>query len=374
MWSKIKKQIKTFTSLPIKAISTIYHSISFDVKKTFECLWLVDRVSLGILLLLIGVSSFELISSLQMIEWRMAKDLFLFKKHMILIMVFLLGTLFLSQQKFEVNVMIAGLIGGFAIILCIFVLFMGRNVNGSKRWINLLGVFNMQPSVFLKNTIGIFLPFLFTDMNKHLIFVGICSGIVILQPDMGMTLLILSISLTEILLMYDNLTKYIFFIISGLGIGSVFLLLKGNYILLRVNKFFSGSGLYQSNVAITNMRNTSLFGQNNHIPIPDSHCDFIFASITSHYGILVGIGIIFLFILLFVRNIQQTSNLPFHKRIVVYGILSQISYQTIFHLASNLSFIPPKGVSCPFLSSGGSEILASIISMGTLFSITRKKL
>jgi rod shape determining protein RodA len=122
------------------------------------------------------------------------------------------------------------------------------------------------------------------------------------------------------------------------------------------------------------MRNTSLFGQNNNIPIPDSHCDFIFASITSHYGILVGVGIIFLFILFFVRNIQQIMHLPFSKRMVVYGILSQIAYQSLFHLASNMSFIPPKGVSCPFLSYGGSEIFANIISIGTLFSITRKKL
>ena len=343
-------------------------------KKIYKCLWCVDRVSIGILLLLVSISSFELISSLQIIELRMSKNIFLFKKHIFFIGIFFLGILLLSNLSSENNIIICSLVGFVAIILCILVFFLGKKINGSKRWINLFFI-TLQPSVFLKNTIGVFLPFLFQQMNHHMIFTSFCCGLVLFQPDFGMCLLLFSICMTEILLMYDeDWKKYGYLLLIGLIFFSFFLVFKGDYFIKRISKFFSSGGLYQSNVALYNIRNTHLFGNNSGPPIPDAHCDFIMASIISHYGILTGMFIVILFILFFVRNIQQASDFQGKKRIIIYGILAQIAYQSIFHLASNLNIIPPKGVSCPFLSFGGSELLASIFSMGTLLSLTKRKL
>lgn len=365
----IKAQFYNYKNIIIANLKLI----SFNRKNLYQSIWLLDRISIGLILLLISLSSFELISSLQAIEWRMGKELFLFKKHLIVLFLFFIGVIFLSQQKLEFNVVLSLIVGICSIFLCIAVLLFGTKINGSARWIKLLG-FTIQPSVFLKNTIGIFSPFLFSKINTHLIFLGFSSLIVLLEPDFGMALLISSIVLTQIFITYDNLFKYKkWLLLPGVFI-SFFFLLKGRYILLRISKFFSNDGLYQSNIALINLKNSSFFGKFDTPLIPDSHCDFIFAAITAHYGLFIGVGIVFTFLLFFVRNIQQCTNLPFYKKIIVYGILSQIAYQSLFHIASNMSFIPPKGVSCPFLSSGGSEILASIFSVGVLLSITKKKL
>jgi len=343
-------------------------------KRIYKCLWCVDRVSIGILLLLVSISSFELISSLQVIELRMSKNIFLFKKHIFFIVVFFLGILLLSNLSPENNILLCALVGFMALFLCILLFFLGNKINGSKRWINLFFI-TLQPSVFLKNTIGVFFPFLFKQMNHHLIFLTFCCALVLFQPDFGMCLLLFSVSMTEILLMYEeDWKKYSYLVFIVLAVFALFLFFKGDYFIKRVAKFFSNGGLYQSNIALYNIRNTHLFGNNSGPNIPDAHCDFIMASIISHYGIVTGMFIIFLFTLFFVQNIRQASDFKGKKRIVIYGILAQIAYQSIFHFASNLNVIPPKGVSCPFLSFGGSELLASIFSIGTLLSFTKRKL
>lgn len=345
--------------------------------KIYQYLWCIDRITIGILLLLISISSFELIPSLQILELRLNSGLLLgtkFQKHIIVVIIFLIGIFILSNLSPENNILLCGIVGLGALFLCILTLIISTKINGSKRWINLI-VISLQPSVFLKNTLGIFFPFLLTKLNKKLAFIIICCGIVLLQPDFGMCILLFAIAITEILFMYDKeLLKYSHLLVIGVGAVIVFLFFKGNYMITRVAKFFSSQGLYQSNIAIHNIKSTSLFGADNLPIIPDAPTDFIFASIISHYGILIGMFIIVLFVLFFVRNIQQAASLEGNKKIVIYGILAQIAYQSIFHIASNLNFIPPKGVNCPFLSFGRSEALANIFSIGTLLSMTKKKL
>jgi cell division protein FtsW len=342
------------------------------LEKLYKYLWCVDRTSIGILLLLISISSFELIHSLRIVELRMSRNIFLFKKHLFFVIIFFIGIVILSNLSYKDNILLCHLVGLFALLLCILVIIFGYKINGSRRWIRVL-YFTLQPSVFLKNTLGIFFPFLFKNINNKIFFICFCCVIVLFQPDFGMCLLLLTIALVELFLMYDkNLLQYRYMFLTSISIFITFLFFKGNYLLLRINKFLSPQGLYQSNIALQNIKNTSFFGNYNTVNIPDAHCDFIIASIMSHYGIFTGVLIIFLFILFFVHNIQQANIFLDKRKIVVYGILTQITFQSIFHLASNLNFIPPKGVSCPFLSFGGSELLASIFSIGTLLSITKK--
>jgi cell division protein FtsW len=355
----------------MKKIKAILNNFFMEI---YGALWCIDRATLGILLLLVSISSFELISSLHITEIRISKNIFLFKKHMTFIGIFFLGIFVLSNFSVENNIMFCGLVGMGAIFLCVLTLIIGVSINGSKRWINLIFI-SLQPSVFLKNTLGVFFPFLFKKVKYNILFISFCCLIVLFQPDFGMCLLLFAIAMTELFLMYDKeLLEYAYLLLIALGAFGVFIFFKGNYFITRISRFFSPEGLYQSNIALYNIKNTSLFGRDNVPTIPDAPTDFIFASIISHYGIFTGIVIVILFVLFFIRNIQHASGFSDKKRVMIYGILVQIAYQSIFHFASNLNFIPPKGVSCPFLSFGGSELLASIFSIGTLLSATKRKI
>jgi cell division protein FtsW len=343
--------------------------------KVYKCLLSIDRVSLGILLLLISIAAFDLINSLHIIEIRLGiQKMVLFKKHLFFMGIFLFGILFLSTLTPKQNMIIASIVGVVAIILCILIIFIGTKLNGAKRWIN-LGFISLQPSVFIKNTIGIFLSFICKNLKEKLIVLGFACLIVLFQPDFGMCLLILATGMTEIFLMYDEeFKKYSYLILVIIGVLSIFLFFKGNYFICRVSKFFSNKGLYQSNIALYNMQNAKFFSSYDGPIIPDGHTDFIFASIVTNFGLFAGLIIIILYMLFFILNIQNGEKLPFKSKIILYCIISQIAYQSIFHITSNLNFIPPKGVSCPFISYGGSELLANIFSIGTLFSLTKKEL
>lgn len=347
----------------------------YVIPKIYKCLLSIDRVSLGILLLLMSIAAFDLINSLHIIEIRLGiSKMILFKKHLRFMGIFLFSILALSNLSPKKNMIISSIVGFAAILLCVVIIFIGVKINGSKRWIN-LGFICLQPSVFIKNTIGIFLSFACKNLKEKLILLGFCCLIVLFQPDFGMCLLIFAIGITEIFLLYDKeFKKYSYIILLIIGILSIFLFFKGSYFIYRVSKFFSNQGLYQSNIALSNMKNTNFFGGYEGSIIPDGHTDFIFASIVTNFGIFTGLIIIILYMLFFILNIQNGEKLPIKSKIILYGILSQIAYQSIFHITSNLNFIPPKGVSCPFISYGGSELLASIFSIGTLLSLTKKEL
>ena len=347
----------------------------YILSKIYKCLLSIDRVSLGILLLLMSIAAFDLINSLHIIEIRLGiPKMILFKKHLIFMGIFLFSIVALSNFSPKKNMIIGSIVGVAAIILCILTIFIGVKLNGARRWIN-LGFITLQPSVFIKNTIGIFLTLICKNLKEKLILLGFCCLIVLFQPDFGMCLLIFAIGITQIFLIYDKEFKeYSYIIFPIIGVLSLFLFFKGNYFIFRVNKFFSNSGLYQSNIALYNMKNAFFFGAYEGAIIPDGHTDFIFASIVTNFGLFAGLIIIILYTLFFILNIQNGEKLSSTHKVIVYGILSQIAYQSIFHITSNLNFIPPKGVSCPFISYGGSELLANIFSISTLLSLTKKEL
>ena len=90
---------------------------------------------------------------------------------------------------------------------------------------------------------------------------------------------------------------------------------------------------------------------------------------------MAGLFIIILYLIFFISNINYSEKQDsILYKIIIYGILIQIVYQSIFHISSNLNLIPPKGVSLPFISYGGSELLANIFSIGTLLSLTKQKI
>jgi cell division protein FtsW len=175
-------------------------------------------------------------------------------------------------------------------------------------------------------------------------------------------------------------------ILAGLGCGGFF----GAYFFLphvtkRVDQFFSPApetsqhDLYQVTKSLQAFMNGGFFGRGpgegivkKHIP--DVHADFIFAVAGEEFGLILCLGIIFIFLFIIVRSLLRAMNeSSIFVMLATTGLISQFCFQTLINMASSLHLIPTKGMTLPFISYGGSSSIALGIGMGILLSLTRKR-
>ena len=148
----------------------------------------------------------------------------------------------------------------------------------------------------------------------------------------------------------------------------------------RINRFVSGEGdNYQTDTGIEAIMRGGWFGQG---PgegtvkriLPDSHTDFIFAVAAEEFGIIICIIMVLLFAAVVVRGLQ----FAFYEedafaRYAVCGLVTLFGFQSIINIAVNLRLMPAKGMTLPFISYGGSSLIAVGIAMGMVLALTRKR-
>ncbi|MGJ5649463.1 cell division peptidoglycan polymerase FtsW [Staphylococcus warneri] len=286
-------------------------------------------------------------------------------------------------------------------VLLLITLVIGKNINGSKSWIN-LGFMNLQASELLKIAIILYLPFMIEKkmpavrnkiklISAPIILVASCVALVFLQKDVGQTLLILIIFFSIIFyagIGVHNILKYgIMVAIAGVLISLLVLIagLLPSYLEARfstlTNPFSaeSGTGYHISN-SLMAIGNGGLFGRGlgNSIMklgyLPEPHTDFIFAVICEELGLVGGLFVILLEFFIVYRAFQlaNKTNSYFYKLVCV-GIASYIGSQTFVNLGGISATIPLTGVPLPFISFGGSAMISLSIAMGLLL-ITSKQI
>lgn len=286
-------------------------------------------------------------------------------------------------------------------VLLLITLVIGKNINGSKSWIN-LGFMNLQASELLKIAIILYLPFMIEKkmpavrnkiklISAPIILVASCVALVFLQKDVGQTLLILIIFFSIIFyagIGVHNILKYgIMVAIAGVLISLLVLIagLLPSYLEARfstlTNPFSaeSGTGYHISN-SLMAIGNGGLFGRGlgNSIMklgyLPEPHTDFIFAVICEELGLVGGLFVILLEFFIVYRAFQlaNKTNSYFYKLVCV-GIASYIGSQTFVNLSGISATIPLTGVPLPFISFGGSAMISLSIAMGLLL-ITAKQI
>lgn len=286
-------------------------------------------------------------------------------------------------------------------VLLLITLVIGKNINGSKSWIN-LGFMNLQASELLKIAIILYLPFMIEKkmpavrnkiklISAPIILVASCVALVFLQKDVGQTLLILIIFFSIIFyagIGVHNILKYgIMVAIAGVLISLLVLIagLLPSYLEARfstlTNPFSaeSGTGYHISN-SLMAIGNGDLFGRGlgNSIMklgyLPEPHTDFIFAVICEELGLVGGLFVILLEFFIVYRAFQlaNKTNSYFYKLVCV-GIASYIGSQTFVNLGGISATIPLTGVPLPFISFGGSAMISLSIAMGLLL-ITAKQI
>ncbi|MFC3703280.1 FtsW/RodA/SpoVE family cell cycle protein [Devosia honganensis] len=265
----------------------------------------------------------------------------------------------------------------------------GTEVKGARRWISFAGQ-SIQPSEFVKPAFAVIGAWLFSEYMIHrnvpgrliatLVMLVIVAGL-LLQPDIGQTALVLAT--WAVLLFFSGISWWIIFGLAGAAGG----LLMGAYLFFphfarRIDTFINpdgGGNTYQIDRALQSLMEGGWFGRGPGESIakkliPDAHADYVFSAAAGEFGILFCIGLVALIGFIVVRAMlaaqRQTS---LFARLAASTIAVQFAMQSGINLAVNLNLIPPKGMTLPFVSYGGTSMLAVAFGMGLMLALTRTK-
>lgn len=288
----------------------------------------------------------------------------------------------------------------FTVIALLVIVLFREPIKGARSWLQ-IGEFGMQPSELAKLGVILYLSALISkkgdkirDFKKGLlpvmVIVGFTAGLIMLQPDLGTTMLLVMTSAVIIVAGGSNL-KHIF--VLGGTIAASLALTVSIYVLFteelgyrfaRLNSYIdpwadplgNGYQIIQSLYAFGHGGLTGAgFGQSIqklHY-LPDAHTDFIFAIIGEEFGFIGSMIFLLLFLTLIWRGlIISLRCTDVFGTLVGVGIISMLAIQAFINIGGVTKAIPLTGVTLPFISYGGSSLLVTLTSMGILLSISRE--
>ena len=269
----------------------------------------------------------------------------------------------------------------------------GIEVKGSKRWLDLYFLPRFQPIEVLKPFLIVTLATIFCSNNTNIllkyslstILISLISLLLIIQPDIGQTLLIV---FSWALLIFISGINLVFFM-SIFLIFAIFLTYliiyvpKFEYIQSRIFSFFNkemGTHNFQSDKAIDSIVSGGFFGKGigegilkNRVP--EAHTDYIISVVSEEFGVVAIILILFLF-LIFIYMVFKKINLETNDKVklILIGSISLILMQATIHIGVNIRLFPTTGMTLPFLSYGGSSIISTSILAGIILNLTKRRI
>lgn len=272
--------------------------------------------------------------------------------------------------------------------LCVLAAFFGPEVKGAQRWFD-FGVASLQPSEILKPALIVVWAWMLSESMKQqrfrgrLIAVGLyalAAMALLAQPDIGQTAL-LALCLGAMLLLSGLALRWA--LGAGvLAVGAAWAIYTVYpHARERVDAFLNpeGDGAYQVNRALEAIAAGGVFGRGPgegviKRSLPDAHADFVFAVAAEEFGLLASLGLIAVFGALAFRGFSRASRLndPF-AQLAAAGLITLLVAQAAIHIAVNLSLLPAKGMTLPFISFGGSSMVGSALALGFCLSLLRDR-
>ncbi len=361
---------------------------------TFYIWWkTIDKFIFLIILFLFFLGLFFSLVSTSLIasEKLDTNSYYFFFKHLTFIVLGIIVLIFVSllNQNFLVRFSIIFFL--ISLITLILVPFLGVEVKGSKRWLDLAFLPRFQPVEILKPFLIVFLSLILSLNKKNLYFKYILTILTILpislllisQPDIGQTILILSVWLSIIFVSGINL--YIFFSIF-IFLGSIvsYLILfvpKFEYIKIRLIAFFdtNSQNNYQAEKANDAIINGGFFGKGIgegklNSKVPEAHTDYIISVVSEEFGTIIVLLILLTYLILSYKVIEKinfTQNGMF--KLILVGSITMILLQTFVHVGVNIRLLPTTGMTLPYLSYGGSSIISTALISGLILNFTKRK-
>ena len=318
---------------------------------------------------------------------------FFFFKHLVFVFIglFIIFVFSYINQKtlYKISIYIFLL----SFILLFLVPIIGVEVKGSTRWLDLIFLPRLQPVELVKPFFIIMLALIISNKKlsnftiKFVIsFLLTCliGSLLVLQPDLGQTLLIGFSWL--ILIFVSGISLLLLASISMIGIISllyiVFYVPKFEYIKNRLLSFFdteTGTHNFQSDKALDSITSGGFFGKGMgegtlKNRVPEAHTDYIISVISEEFGVIAIMLILILFLVFIFSILKKVDNeLNSTKRLILVGSPSLILLQAMIHIGVNIRLFPTTGMTLPFVSYGGSSIISVSILSGVILNLTKRK-
>ncbi len=351
--------------------------------------WTVDRWTLAAVAALMAFGTMLALASSPAVAERIGVDSLYFVRRHLVFLPMAVALIIATSLMTPLQIRRLALIG-FAV--CLLGLgatqLFGDEHNGARRWLSIAGL-SIQVTEFAKPTFAIVTAWLFAEKVRDAKFPGYTLAVVtfallawltISQPDMGQTAVIGAVWMAQFFLAGLPMWLVVGLIMLGLaGLASSYMILS--HVASRIDRFIDPAtgDTYQIERSIEAFSNGGLFGQgpgegsvkNN---LPDAHADFVFAVAGEELGLILTLVIVALFAFIVLRGLIRTmgeSNL--FVLLAVSGLLVQFGLQTLINMASSLQLIPTKGMTLPFISYGGSSLLAIALGIGMVLALTRRR-
>ena len=275
-----------------------------------------------------------------------------------------------------------------SLLLTLATVLVAADINGASRWLK-FGSLSLQPSEFLK-------PF-FAVVTAWMLAAGIAQpgfhgriiacallvcvlAILVAQPDIGMAIVVTAVWCAQFFIAGLPMLWVVGVSLCGiLGIATAYLTIP--HVTARIDRFLdpdSGDS-FQIDRAMEAFSNGGLFGRGPgeglvKQTLPDAHTDFIFAVAAEEFGLLFCLLLILLFAFVTLRGlVRLLREEDLFVILAAVGLLSQFGLQAIINIGVNLRLLPTKGMTLPFISYGGSSMLALAIGMGMVLALTRRR-
>lgn len=352
--------------------------------------WTVDRWSLGALMAIVLLGIVMTLAASPAVAERLNLDTFYFARRQLGFLPMAVAAMVFASLLSPIGVRRIG-IAMFVVFfgLTLATPFVGPEIKGATRWLHLGGV-SIQPSEFLKPAFAVAAAWLIAAGRLQpsgpgyplaVVLLALTVGALLLQPDVGMALMVTAVWMTQLFLI--GLPVAVVVILVGLvaagGVGAYY---SFGHVRARVDNFLdpaSGSDGYQVARSLEAFRSGGLLGRG---PgegrvkevLPDAHSDFILAVVGEEFGIIACMLLIGLFAFVVVRGLGRSLR---HDNLFVVlaaaGLLVQFGLQALVNMASTVHLIPPKGITLPFISYGGSSTIALAWAMGMMLALTRDR-
>lgn len=351
--------------------------------------WTVDRTTFFCIMALICIGLFLVMAGSPPVARRIGlADFYFVSRHQMFLAISTVVMIVVSMMddtKIR-KIALLGLVG--SVVLMLLLPLVGYENKGAVRWIRFAGM-SIQPSEFMKPCFAVVLAWIFSlrlsepgfpAYRVAIAAYAVVAFLLLIQPDLGMTITITGTFGVQFFL--AGMPFFLVFLMLALGVGGMVLAYHAfPHVTSRIDRFLdpSSGDNYQVEKSLQAFKGGGWFGRGpgeglvkQHIP--DSHTDFIFSVAGEEFGLLFCMLIVLLFAVIVVRGfIRMGKEEDTFRMIAVGGLLAEFGIQAIVNMGVAVNLLPAKGMTLPFLSYGGSSLIAMAGGMGMLLALTRKQ-
>lgn len=349
----------------------------------------VDRLLLSAVLLLMASGVLISMAASPPVAERIGADSFHFVRNQLMfllpaVVVLLASSMLTTRQARRISmwVLLA------ALVLMLAALKFGPEIKGAHRWID-IGPINLQPSEFAKPAFVTIVAWFLAERTKRpdmpggvlaFVLATIFFGLLILEPDFGQTVLMVT-TFSAMLLIYGIPWILVGGLMSLSAVGAFAAYTLFPHVASRIDRFLNPDkgDTFQVDTATQAFKNGGVMGtgpgggEAKQI-LPDAHSDFTFAVVGEEFGLIACIALVLLFAFIVMRVLKRASeeDEPF-PALAMSGLVTVFGLQAVINMGVNVSLLPAKGMTLPFISYGGSSLIGMAMAMGLILAFGRRR-